>query len=401
MYSIQLVINDQHEKKKLTNWIHEEFDSNFQIISTIDSAKRPYLLVIEISKLLDWVHIRRLKKQNEKILILPLINAEMLHTVPLAMQLQLQFLFIKPIKKNFFIRSIKRALTFNEPENNVNEFPDGLHKESMHEVFLRRLLRGDIHSDDDIIEYSSSNPIPNTVYFIQGFVMDSCREDDEGWQAPDLIQKVLMKHMVPVGGQVTFIPYRKHLLMLMRLPSVCVSPINWKQGESSILMAIEELENDYGIHLYIGVGSIYSEPLDLHHSYKEARKARRSPPHQRLCLRYYEKTAKDPQIQKSIEYIAKHYFEDFTAAKVASLIGFSPTYFSRMFKKETGRSFVEYVTFLRLQRGIYLMRHSTLTIEQIAEELGFNTPNYFSNIFKKYAGLSPSDYRGTKEILFY
>jgi AraC-like DNA-binding protein len=49
---------------------------------------------------------------------------------------------------------------------------------------------------------------------------------------------------------------------------------------------------------------------------------------------------------------------------------------------------------------VWLLRHTNHTIEWIAEELGFNTPNYFSGTFKKYVGLSPREYRATEEIIF-
>jgi len=92
--------------------------------------------------------------------------------------------------------------------------------------------------------------------------------------------------------------------------------------------------------------------------------------------------------------------EDLTVSRVAKSASISVPYFCRLFKQETGRSFVEYVTFVRLQHAVWQLRHTNKTIEQISDELGFNTPNYFSSTFKKYAGFSPSEYRATEEILF-
>jgi two-component system, response regulator YesN len=411
MFSIQLIINDSKEKETISGWIQEEFQNDSQVVSNFDSTHDLQIFVVEICKLLDWAFINRLKKLNKNLLIFPIVNSELLHTAPLTIQLELPYFFVKPIRKNLFIRNIKRVMLHeqnktihNLSKQTLTQYKDVEEHEALQELFFRRLLRGDVTSEQEVIDsnlFITSNSIPNTVCFIQGFVKDANRETQEGWQAPQIIQQCFKKHFSKIERQVFFVPYRKHMLMLVRVPSVYVSPRFWQEGENIVLNVIQELKDQYGIFLYIGVGSIYSEPQNLHISYIEAKSARRTPPYNRLVLRYFDETAKEPQIKKSIEYIGTHYADEITCTRVASHINFSPTYFSRLFKKETGRSYVEYVTFVRLQRAIALIRHSDDTFEQIAEELGFNTPNYFSNIFKKYVGLTPSEYRATKEILFY
>ena len=407
MNCIWLSINDNKQREKLTTWIGEQFSTSFRIVSKLASTNEPQLIVFEISKLFDWIYLNRIKKKYNNLVIIPLIHSDMLPTAPFAMTLKLHFLLVHPLKKSHFIHNIRRAMhkIDNLQDNQFHpRLPIDDCNEPLQEVFLRRLIRGDVTSEQDIINsrlFQGKNAMPNTVYFIQGFVKDSSREELGGWQAPEIIQQLFIGKLSKLVGQISFLPYRKHLLMLLRLPSTVVSPRNWKILEEEILQVIHELQEIYGIYLYIGVGSIYSEPLLLHHSYLEARNARRTPPYNRIILRYSEETSAEPQILKSIDYIARHYTEEISITKVSSHINFSSTYFSRLFKKETGRSFVEYVTFVRLQRAVYLLRHSNHTIEKIAEELGFNTPNYFSNIFKKYITLSPSDYRATKEILFY
>ncbi|WP_318502510.1 helix-turn-helix transcriptional regulator [Bacillus sp. T3] len=406
MYSIQLLIHDNHEKEIISNWIHEEFQSNSKVVQSLDPTHDLQILVIEISKLLDWVFIHRLKKQNNQLLIFPIINHNLLHTAALTIKLKLPHFFVKPLKKSHFIRNIKQAMLKdhsakekNQSSQPIFEYHDFDDNEALQELFLRRLLRGDVTSEQEIIDsklFSTTNSIPNTVCFIQGFVKDPYREANEGFQAPQVIQECFNKYFSRVDRQVFFVPYRKHLLMLIRVPSVYCSPRFWKEGEDLILTVIQELQDVFGIYLFIGMGSIYSEPQNLHLSYIEAKSARRTPPYNRLVLRYFDETAREPQIKKSIDYIDKHYADEITVTKVAAHINFSPTYFSRLFKKETGRSYVEYVQFIRLQRAIALIRHSDATLEQIAEELGFNTPNYFSNVFKKYVGLTPSEYPGNK-----
>ncbi|PHV69260.1 hypothetical protein CS063_16760 [Sporanaerobium hydrogeniformans] len=69
------------------------------------------------------------------------------------------------------------------------------------------------------------------------------------------------------------------------------------------------------------------------------------------------------------------------------------SYLSRIFKQVTGISFIDYVTLVKLDRGKLLLLNSTLQIQEIAEELGYNNAQYFSTVFEKYVGLSPTRFR--------
>jgi two-component system response regulator YesN len=412
LLSIRLNMNDETEKQKIRSWLCDEFPDGCRFIEGSDNEEQANIIIIEIQTLFDWVRIRRLQKNNNRCMIFPLLTPDWIHTSPLAIELNVQSMFIKPLKKNYFLRNIKKVMnkvktssfSYSEVYEQLQE--EGTFNEEdapFQEAFLRRLLRGEISSEQEVIQarsFLAGHAIPNVVVFIQGFVSDPEKEKAEGWEAPSIIIDSLRKEFSKCTPHVSFLSYRKHLLLLMRVPVNYTSIKHWKNGEQALLNVIEQLKNTYGIYLYIGVGSIYREALHLHHSYREARKARRTPPFNRIHLRYFDDITKNEQLKKVFEYIQLHFNQEILVSEAAARANFSPTYFSRQFKKETGRSFVEYVTFVRLQRAIWLIRHTNDTIEQISDEIGFNTPNYFSAIFKKYVGLSPSEYRATREILF-
>ncbi|WP_170110144.1 helix-turn-helix domain-containing protein [Peribacillus acanthi] len=412
MLHIQLQIKDNGEKAKIMNWIHEVYPNRF-LFEEAKTNKKPNVFIMEIENLFDWVKIHRYKKNNKDCIIFPLLSKEWIHTSPIAVELKLQSMFIKPLKRNSFIRTIRKVVKdVNCQESNYSDIYKEIEEQkSLHgfnvpfqEAFLRRLLRGEIYNEQEVVQarsFLTDIEIPNCVVFIQGFVCDPDREKVEGWQATSIIQRTFQVHFTKLVGSTSYISFRRHLLMLLRVPGVHTHFQDWVDGENALLQIIHVLKEEYGIQLYIGVGSIYQDSLKLHLSYREAIKARRTPPLNRLQLRYYDDFTKNEQIQKVIEYIKCNFMKEITISEAAGLANFSPTYFSRLFKKETGRSFVEFVTFIRLQRAIWMLRHTNHTIEQISDDLGFNTPNYFSSIFKKYAGLAPSDYRATKEILFH
>lgn len=98
-------------------------------------------------------------------------------------------------------------------------------------------------------------------------------------------------------------------------------------------------------------------------------------------------------IQRSIKYIQSHLQEDLSRDLLARKASLSPSYFSILFKKYAGYSPTEYVTKVRIDRAKDLLRSSRLPIRGIASEVGFTDSFYFTRVFTKEVGMSPRDYR--------
>ena len=99
-------------------------------------------------------------------------------------------------------------------------------------------------------------------------------------------------------------------------------------------------------------------------------------------------------IDTAKQYLAEHFeSNDVSLNTVAAQVGVSSSYFSSIFKQETGQSFVEYLTKLRIDKACELLRCTTLRTAEIGERVGYNDPHYFSATFKKVMGQSPKDYR--------
>lgn len=103
-------------------------------------------------------------------------------------------------------------------------------------------------------------------------------------------------------------------------------------------------------------------------------------------------------IRDAKDYIAKNFSKnDFSLNMIATQIGVSPSYFSSIFKQETGQSFVEYLTKARIEKACELLKCTTLRTSEIGENVGYNDPHYFSATFKKITGQSPKEFK-TKEF---
>jgi len=94
-----------------------------------------------------------------------------------------------------------------------------------------------------------------------------------------------------------------------------------------------------------------------------------------------------------IEYLSVHYQEKISISDMSKLINVSEQHFCRLFKSYTGKTFIEYLTLLRLEHAHEFLINTDLTITEITELTGFCNPNYFSRIYKKYYKQSPSTTR--------
>ncbi|WIF94906.1 response regulator transcription factor [Caminicella sporogenes] len=98
-------------------------------------------------------------------------------------------------------------------------------------------------------------------------------------------------------------------------------------------------------------------------------------------------------IAKAIKYIEDNYNKNISLNDVAKEINMSYHYFSKFFKDSIGKNFVDYLTELRIEKSKELLKDFDISIKEISYEIGYSDPNYFSKIFKKVTGMSPTDYR--------
>lgn len=99
------------------------------------------------------------------------------------------------------------------------------------------------------------------------------------------------------------------------------------------------------------------------------------------------------RVAKAQDYISRHYKEEIRLNDIASLVGMTPTSFSRFFKLRTGRSFSDYIIDFRLGVAIRALMDSTTSIAEICYDCGFNNVSNFNRIFKKKKKCSPKEFR--------
>jgi two-component system response regulator YesN len=108
-------------------------------------------------------------------------------------------------------------------------------------------------------------------------------------------------------------------------------------------------------------------------------------------------TIRNETARQMIDYVSQNYLSDISVSKISGMFTINPSYISQLFKKELGETFTEYVTRLRTQHACRLLRTTSLTVSEISEKTGYGDYFYFTRVFKKTTGMTPSQYRSSRQ----
>jgi len=99
------------------------------------------------------------------------------------------------------------------------------------------------------------------------------------------------------------------------------------------------------------------------------------------------------RLRPVVDYISEHYGEKIYIETLSDMITVSPDYFTKMFKDSIGKTPVDYINGIRINKALELLSRKEVPVNEIADMVGFSNPNYFHKIFKQYMNTSPLAYR--------
>ena len=141
--------------------------------------------------------------------------------------------------------------------------------------------------------------------------------------------------------------------------------------------------------------SLEFRPNDSASTPEEARQYARQVIKQAIELRDRESTKRQRNLLKqAIDFINENYSDmSISLDRVAKQVNISPNYLSAIFSQEVGQTLIEYLTFKRIDEAKFMLRQTDNRLSEIAFAVGYKDPRYFSFVFKKVSGCTPSEYR--------
>ncbi|NLY19402.1 MAG: helix-turn-helix domain-containing protein [Clostridiaceae bacterium] len=100
-------------------------------------------------------------------------------------------------------------------------------------------------------------------------------------------------------------------------------------------------------------------------------------------------------VKRVDEYIRKYYHMDITLNDLSKEVYLNPNYLGRLIKKETGKNFSDILTEVRIEKAKELLKNTQIKTYEISERVGINDSRYFSQLFRKMTGMTPTEYRNT------
>jgi two-component system response regulator YesN len=110
-----------------------------------------------------------------------------------------------------------------------------------------------------------------------------------------------------------------------------------------------------------------------------------------IYLTWFDSTNR--YIKEAIAFIRGNLVHNITLQQVAAHIHVHPNYLSDLFKRETGRNYIEFITAERMERAMAALSGTSLRVKEIAKNVGYEDMKYFTQLFKRHTGLTPSEYR--------
>lgn len=443
MFNIMIADDEELERRAIKTIVSSSFKDEFSVyeakngreaIEIYDKIKPDVIIMdIKMPGINGMEAIKEIRKINKEVYFMILTAYDYFAYAKEAMEYEVKEYILKPLKRDELVSKLNKAITYinNLKLNRKREIK---FKETMYNMIpiieseLSFAIMNNKLTDVNYINHleylnmelkagycmvlmlkGNSNLDKNDKNILKSKILDYSREYISGFQ------KVIINHLIT-----------ENIVLFIEIDE-SFDENTIKMNSISIARRLGEiLKNKFRVDTGFGIGKPYGGIENLYKSYKEAMAALseyasdksvihfgdNSPLKEASDILYnsavltgsqllivdnnISKVSSDNQkevIRKAVKYMKENYNKDIMLEEVAGIINISPFYFSKIFKEYMGKNYVDYITELRIEKAKEMLKKGEISIKEICYEVGYNDPNYFSRVFKKIEGLSPSEYK--------
>lgn len=355
------------------------------------TRKQPDILFLDICMpFLNGLDlIRKLKEQAQACFIIIISGYDQFGYMQEAIKLQVFDYLLKPVTKASLQETVDRVCAELSKRSGrdqyfkwVNERLDE-NMDSVRENFFKNLMKRDMSHDQiagglKFLNLNFTSQIGILILRVMkrsGFDMSSNNNLDKNSMLYGI--KNMVAELLGAFTSICFYDDAGNIVIIGSTPGMS----EWSRSCNSLMSCVED-------YLHSGVICEY----DLMNSFLNT-----SAVHKELCARIKEKSSLKPITASILQYIQNNYYDsDFSLEKTAQKFLITPSYLSKVLKTETGASFVDVLTNIRIQKAIEMMNSSSSKIYEIAELVGYSNQYYFSRSFKRVTGFSPVQFKEGK-----
>ena len=189
------------------------------------------------------------------------------------------------------------------------------------------------------------------------------------------VEDFVKNYMDNMGAAMNSLLFLQYVLLSIRFNAAIVAK-SFGSDQEEFLKSIPEIGSDMGAE---ATSSYIRQVLGKVIEIREAESQNRS----------------DSILKKALSYIDENFADsEMSLNRVARQVNVSANYFSAVFSQEMGQTFIEYLTSKRMEKAKQLLRQTSMRSGEIAANVGYQDPRYFSFLFRKTVGCTPRDYRG-------